>query len=210
MFTHLVILGSTVTALAVVRDAHAHGLRPIVVDTGDGIAFRSRYAIACRPADASDEAVLAALRAHAGPGSALVATGDPWVRFVIRQRPALDGMFGAVLHPVERGAGDLPRQAALRGLVRRTWPRHPAFLAGRRGTAAGGASLPGAGPPGGDAARATPPRTAQGRRSAHRSRTGEPAGALRQRRLQGARQRVAAGPAGDPVLGPVRARAAAS
>lgn len=100
MFEKLVILGSTITALAVVRDAHAHGVQAVVVDSQNGIAFSSRFARACRLADADrDEAVLERLLGLSGPASALIATGDPWVRFIVRHRAVLDAQFGSVLHP---------------------------------------------------------------------------------------------------------------
>ena len=100
MTRRLVILGSTVTALAVVRDAHAHGLQPVVVDTQDGIAFLSRWAQACRlPRDASDAHMHARLLELAADGSWLIATGDPWLRRMMPQRAALDEAYEAVLHP---------------------------------------------------------------------------------------------------------------
>jgi NADPH-dependent 2,4-dienoyl-CoA reductase/sulfur reductase-like enzyme len=40
----LVVLGSTVTALAVARNAAALGMRPIIVDTCSGIATSTRIA----------------------------------------------------------------------------------------------------------------------------------------------------------------------
>lgn len=96
----LVILGSTVTALAVVRDAHAHGLEPVVVDTREGIAFSSRWTVArLLPSDSDDDMWLACLRALGGPGAWLIATGDPWVRRIMRRRAELDAMFVRVLHP---------------------------------------------------------------------------------------------------------------
>jgi predicted ATP-grasp superfamily ATP-dependent carboligase len=96
----LVILGSSITALAVVRDAHAHGLEPWVVDTESGIAFRSRWAKPALARDAADAELLSRVTALAEPGeAALVATGDRWVRFVMRHRAALDGAFAKVFHP---------------------------------------------------------------------------------------------------------------
>ncbi len=94
----LVILGSTITALAVARDAHSHGLQPVVVDTGPGIAFRSRWVTPCLlPSHAEDDAILSALgKVRGGP---LVATGDPWLRFLLRHRAALEATFTTVLHP---------------------------------------------------------------------------------------------------------------
>lgn len=96
----LVILGSSLTALAVARDAHAHGLAPVVIDTAAGIAFASRRARHV-PLAHIEDAVPQLLR-HAGPTSALVATGDDWLRFVVAHRTLLDSAFGQVLHPSNR------------------------------------------------------------------------------------------------------------
>lgn len=99
MRARLVILGSTLTALALARDAHAHHLEPVVLDTQDGIAFCSRWVTAHLLAlDSNDGAILSRLSGLAD-GSCLIATGDPWVRFVMRNRTALDSAFRAVLHP---------------------------------------------------------------------------------------------------------------
>lgn len=99
MRARLVILGSTLTALAVARDAHAHDLHPVIVDTQDGIAFRSRWVTpSLLPPDSDDAAILSRLNGFSA-GSFLVATGDPWVRFVMRNRTALDSAFQSVLHP---------------------------------------------------------------------------------------------------------------
>lgn len=95
----LVILGSSITALAVARDAHAHGLRPVVVDRRRGIASRSRWVDCVPVADLDDDATLASLHGCAGPDAALVASADQWLRFVVEHRPALDAAFGRVLHP---------------------------------------------------------------------------------------------------------------
>ena len=40
----LVILGASITGLAVARDAHRHGLRSVVVDSADGPGLHSRRA----------------------------------------------------------------------------------------------------------------------------------------------------------------------
>lgn len=100
MTGRLVILGSSVTALALARDAHAHGLLPIVVDQQGGIAFRSRYVRSRRiDALASAEEILAALRAQGGGDSWLIATADSWLRWLLPRRAALDEAYRAVLHP---------------------------------------------------------------------------------------------------------------
>jgi predicted ATP-grasp superfamily ATP-dependent carboligase len=95
----LVVLGSTLTALAVARDAHAHGLEPVVVDTHAGPAFRSRY-VRSAPVDGANDAALAAhVVALGGPAAMLVATGDVWVRFLMRHRAALDAAYVDLWHP---------------------------------------------------------------------------------------------------------------
>lgn len=91
------ILGSSLTALAVARDAHARGLAPVVVDTQAGIALATRRAQRVLVAGA-DEA-LARVLDHAGAAHALVATGDDWLRFVVAHRTRLEAAFGRVLHP---------------------------------------------------------------------------------------------------------------
>jgi predicted ATP-grasp superfamily ATP-dependent carboligase len=98
-FDTLVILGSSITAVAVVRDAHAHGLRAVVADTDHGHAFASRWAVGCSLADADDDERLSRLLRYRGPGSALIATSDRWLRFVVDHRAALQPHFGRVLHP---------------------------------------------------------------------------------------------------------------
>jgi predicted ATP-grasp superfamily ATP-dependent carboligase len=97
LFDRIVILGSTLTALAVARDAHHHRLQPVVVDMADGPAFSSRWAkaLVLRP----DDDVLHRLKQESGPSVALVATADHWVRFIHEHRSALDAAFGCLLHP---------------------------------------------------------------------------------------------------------------
>lgn len=97
----LVILGSTVTALAMVRDAHRLGLAPILVDRRADIATRSRHARTnVLEADAADEVVLdALLRLASAEPAWLIATSDAWLTFLARNRDALNNAFGRILHP---------------------------------------------------------------------------------------------------------------
>jgi predicted ATP-grasp superfamily ATP-dependent carboligase len=95
----LVILGSSITALAVARDARSHGLQPVVVDVQPGIAFRSRWVTPVRVAGVRADETLAAVRACATAGALLVATSDDWLRFVMAWRPALEATYAQVLHP---------------------------------------------------------------------------------------------------------------
>ncbi len=95
----LVILGSSLTALAVARDAHAHGATPIVVDSEAGVAFKSRWVKPVLLPGSNADEVMACVVQSAGAHSALVATADHWLRFVVARRPALDQAFGQILHP---------------------------------------------------------------------------------------------------------------
>lgn len=97
MKPRIVILGSSLTALAVARDAHAHGLQPVVIDTDPGIALATRRARRVVVADA--EQALARVLDHAGAANALVASGDDWLRFVVMHRTRLAAAFGTILHP---------------------------------------------------------------------------------------------------------------
>jgi len=95
----LVILGASITALAVARDAHAHGLSPVVVDRDAGPATLCRYAKVVTTPDGDDLAFLEQLDSLAGPGSALISTSDYWLRFIVRHRARLDAAFAWILHP---------------------------------------------------------------------------------------------------------------
>jgi predicted ATP-grasp superfamily ATP-dependent carboligase len=95
----LVILGSSLTALAVARDAHAQGVMPVVVDSEAGIAFKSRWVEPVLLPGSNTDEVMACVLQSAGARNALVATGDHWLRFVVARRAALDAAFGQILHP---------------------------------------------------------------------------------------------------------------
>lgn len=95
----LVILGASITALAVARDAHAHRLSPVVVDRGEGPGTLCRYAQAVTTKDRDDFAILEQLESLARRSSSLIATSDEWLRFVVRHRGRLDAAFAMVLHP---------------------------------------------------------------------------------------------------------------
>lgn len=99
----IVVLGSSLTALAIVRAAKALGLSSVLFDMRRGIAFDSRHPmpICCQGGD--DEILLQQLEAVASKESAaLIADSDGWLRFVVRCRPALESMFASVLHPGSR------------------------------------------------------------------------------------------------------------
>lgn len=100
MVEQLIVLGSTMTGLAVVRAAHAAGIDVTVVDTAPGIATRSRYPRVVVLAGAQPPAVLARLveLARERP-SALIADSDTWLRFIVAHRASLDAAFAMLLHP---------------------------------------------------------------------------------------------------------------
>lgn len=96
----LIVLGNTLTALSVVRDASRRGLAPVLVDKAWGIACHTRRArLEMLDADAGEARHLARLVELGRAGSnLLIATGDSWLRFIVRNRAALDGAYARVLH----------------------------------------------------------------------------------------------------------------
>lgn len=96
----LVVLGSSITALAMVRSAHRHDLTAEIVDVEDGVAFRTRLARRTPRFGADRARVLEGLiEHHAGRRAWLVATTDEWLRALYALRAAADGAFERVLHP---------------------------------------------------------------------------------------------------------------
>jgi predicted ATP-grasp superfamily ATP-dependent carboligase len=95
----LVILGSSLTALAVARDAHALGMEPVVVDTDRGIAFHSRWV---RPVVLPRGQVDAGLTQELlGPGAGrdyVIATSDAWLKYIVAHRTMLDEACRSLLH----------------------------------------------------------------------------------------------------------------
>ena len=99
----IVVLGSSLTALAIVRAAKALGISSILFDTRRGIAFDSRHPMPIHCPSGNDELLLQQLEAVASKESAaLIADSDGWLRFIVRCRPALESMFASVLHPGPR------------------------------------------------------------------------------------------------------------
>lgn len=134
MTTALVILGSTISALAVARDARAHGLLPIIVDTRHGIACES-YGTRVELLDASQLSTkeLARVCALGGGGKHfLIATGDAWLRFVIAHRDMLESAFARVLHASNASLSTCLNKAHFAQWCRRhDVPAPRAWLAGR-------------------------------------------------------------------------------
>jgi len=96
----LAILGSSVTALAVARNAADLGMRPVLFDIERGVATTTARAEIHVVEAADADAMLPALLQCGGQSTAwLVATSDRWLRFVAKHRAALDAAFGAILNP---------------------------------------------------------------------------------------------------------------
>src|SRR5881394_1027211 len=96
----LIVLGSDVTALAVVRDASHLGMSPVVVDTQRGIATTSRLARMEVHTDAQPTELIPLVRTLAGgSSSALLATSDLWLRTLVEQRAEFASTGAHILHP---------------------------------------------------------------------------------------------------------------
>jgi len=97
----LAILGSSITALAVLREAASMGWRAEVLDTHKGPAFWSRHGhkVLSKGLDCNH------LLEQNGPEDTqpgmrwVVATSDDWLRALMRARTALEAAGWCVLHP---------------------------------------------------------------------------------------------------------------
>ena len=95
----LVILGASITGLAVARDAHRHGLRSVVVDFTDGPGLHSRRAAPVKVGATSEVATIDRILSLGGPQAALISTSDDWIRFVIEHRSVLSAAYGMIVQP---------------------------------------------------------------------------------------------------------------
>ena len=95
----LVILGASITGLAVARDAHRHGLRSVVVDTADGPGLHSRRASPVKVGATTEAATIDRILSLGGPQVALISTSDDWIRFVIEHRLVLSAAYGMIVQP---------------------------------------------------------------------------------------------------------------
>ncbi len=94
----LVVLGSTVTALAVVRDCHRIGLPCRLIDNDSGPASHTRLADV-ELLENEDSALEALGRIESPDRHALIADSDRWLRWLVKHRKAVEAMFGTILHP---------------------------------------------------------------------------------------------------------------
>lgn len=102
MIDRLVVLGGTVTGLAVVRDAHRLGIETILICGSHQPAFESCLATASPVDETDDVSILAALEAVGRPHKgALICDSDRMLRFLRRHLAWIGERFGRVLHPGE-------------------------------------------------------------------------------------------------------------
>lgn len=95
-----VILGTSITGLAVARNASDLGLDPVLVDDEAGIAAKTRAAKVRIFPGSDDDRIIRALARRAADGPCcLIATSDKWLRFIARNRAALERDFHRILHP---------------------------------------------------------------------------------------------------------------
>ncbi|MEO5740075.1 MAG: hypothetical protein ABIS29_05725, partial [Vicinamibacterales bacterium] len=98
----LAILGSSITALAVARNASDLGLRPTILGAWNDAAFSTRRAEFREIDPDAPTAALETLRELATRGDTLlIATSDRWLRFIIAHRAALQEHFIDILHSAD-------------------------------------------------------------------------------------------------------------
>jgi predicted ATP-grasp superfamily ATP-dependent carboligase len=97
---HIVILGSTLTALSLARHCRSLRITCDVVDTKTGPAAASAIPDVTLLETPLDSDVFESVTALARPNrSALIADSDAWLRWVVRFRADLESVFHLVLHP---------------------------------------------------------------------------------------------------------------
>ncbi|HEU4922669.1 MAG TPA: hypothetical protein VFT23_06325, partial [Burkholderiales bacterium] len=95
----IVILGSSVTALGVLREAHRLGLSCFVFDTREGIAMSSRYGDRVLAREHADPGLISELIALGTSERGLIATEDRWLELIASHRAALEDAYDIVLAP---------------------------------------------------------------------------------------------------------------
>jgi predicted ATP-grasp superfamily ATP-dependent carboligase len=98
--SNLVVLGSSLTALAVLRNADKNAVPTMLFDTHDGIAAQSRLAARIQILkDAPEVEIRRSILELGEKGTNhLIATSDRWLRFVVAHRADLDKAYQTVLH----------------------------------------------------------------------------------------------------------------
>lgn len=96
----IIVLGSTITALAVVRNCHSVGIECFLIDIKEGPASLSRFPKVEILEEPGDKLILSRIRSlAAGTPSVLIADSDFWLRWIMRFRSLLDKVLVEILHP---------------------------------------------------------------------------------------------------------------
>ena len=113
---HIVILGSTLTALSLARHCHSLDLDCDVVDTKTGPAAASAIPKVTLLRNSTDQETLDSVTALARTNrSALVADSDAWLRWITRFRLELETVFEQILHPANEIAATCLDKSAFLG-----------------------------------------------------------------------------------------------
>jgi len=100
--SELVILGGSITGLAVLRQAARSGYSAVLVSEPNEVASFSRFGrkLVCHPDRDHDQETLRALQTVGSSTPAcLIATSDSWLRFIRRNETRVREVFAQVLHP---------------------------------------------------------------------------------------------------------------
>jgi len=97
----LVVLGNTLSALALTRVAARAGWRVILASDKEGIAGKSRFAEKLIFQKSDPEYILETLARTVGKSTAAfcMADSDRWLRFIAAHRNRLETIFSDILHP---------------------------------------------------------------------------------------------------------------
>jgi predicted ATP-grasp superfamily ATP-dependent carboligase len=95
----LVILGSSLSALGVLRNACRNRMRAVVVDHTPDVAFSSRLGERLLLDRAEEGSWVARLQELGKGHNILIATSDFWLRFLVREREILSTAYRSILHP---------------------------------------------------------------------------------------------------------------
>ena len=96
----IVVLGSSLSALGVVRNAHSDNLTPVLFDTERGIATRSSFAHVEVANEAGEDTLLSRICSLGKvEQSVLIGTSDRWLRFILKHREELETSYERILHP---------------------------------------------------------------------------------------------------------------
>ncbi|EIM63581.1 hypothetical protein [Desulfobacter postgatei] len=99
----LVVLGNTLSALALTRVAARAGWRVILASDTEGIAGKSRLAEKLIFQKSDPEYILAKLERTVGKSTAFcIADSDRWLRFIAAHRNRLETIFSDLLHPDQK------------------------------------------------------------------------------------------------------------